>query len=80
MKFVTTQDESLPKVPDDVKVDAEVGIGPRDAGGFGLTVLLKVSLPGVDAAQAERLTEAAHQICPYSNSVRGNVDVKTELV
>lgn len=80
MKFVTTQDDSLPKVPDDVKVDAEVGIGPRDAGGFGLTVLLKVSLPGVDAAQAERLTEAAHQICPYSNSVRGNVDVKTELV
>ncbi|HAT85945.1 MAG TPA: organic hydroperoxide resistance protein, partial [Rhizobiales bacterium] len=65
---------------DDVNVAAEVGIGPRDAGGFGLTVLLKVSLPGVEAGAAERLTEVAHHICPYSNSVRGNVNVKTELV
>ena len=79
MKFATTQDDSLPKVPDDVSVEAAVGIGPRDEGGFGLTVSLKVSLPGVDKAAAERLTEAGHKICPYSNAVRGNVDVTTEI-
>ncbi|KUP94951.1 organic hydroperoxide resistance protein [Tritonibacter horizontis] len=79
MKFATTQDDSLPKVPDDVSVEAAVGIGPRDEGGFGLTVNLKVSLPGVDKAAAERLTEAGHKICPYSNAVRGNVDVTTEI-
>ena len=79
MKFATTQDDSLPKVPSDVEVETAVGIGPREAGGFGLTVALKVSLPGVDKEAAERLTEAAHKICPYSNSVRGNVDVTTEI-
>lgn len=79
MKFATTQDSSLPKVPSDVEVETAVGIGPRDAGGFGLTVHLKVSLPGVEKEAAERLTEAAHKICPYSNSVRGNVDVTTEI-
>ncbi len=79
MKFATTQDDSLPKVPSDVEVETAVGIGPREAGGFGLTVHLKVSLPGVDKEAAEQLTEAAHKICPYSNSVRGNVDVTTEI-
>lgn len=79
MKFATTQDASLPKVPNDVEVETAVGIGPREAGGFGLTVHLKVSLPGVEKEAAERLTEAAHKICPYSNSVRGNVDVTTEI-
>lgn len=79
MKFATTQDETLPKVPADVEVETTVGIGPRDAGGFGLTVALKVSLPGIEKASAQKLTEAAHKICPYSNSVRGNVEVTTEL-
>lgn len=80
MKFAASQDSSLPKVPDAVEVETAVGIGARDAGGFGLKVDLKVSLPGVDRQDAERLTEAAHGICPYSNSVRGNVDVSTEIV
>ena len=80
MKFAASQDKALPKVPDAVEVSAAVGIGPREAGGFGLQVALKVSLPGVDREAAERLTEAAHGICPYSNSVRGNVDVSTEIV
>ncbi|MEY8799112.1 organic hydroperoxide resistance protein [Leisingera sp. XS_AS12] len=79
MKFATTQDASLPKVPSDVEVETAVGIGPRDAGGFGLKVTLAVSLPGVDKEAAERLTEAAHQLCPYSNSIRGNVEVTTEI-
>lgn len=80
MKFAASQDSSLPKVPDDVTVETAVGIGPRDAGGFGLTVTLNVTLPGVAQAEAARLTETAHTICPYSNSVRGNVDVVTVIV
>ena len=62
-------------VPQDVTVTATVGIGPRAAGGFGITADLEVSLPGLDRADAERLVEAAHQICPYSNATRNNVDV-----
>tara|TARA_B100000378_G_scaffold247966_1_gene220424 strand:- start:39 stop:464 length:426 start_codon:yes stop_codon:yes gene_type:complete len=62
-------------VPQDVTVTATVGIGPRAAGGFGITADLEVSLPGLDRPDAERLVEAAHQICPYSNATRNNVDV-----
>ncbi|MDR6115369.1 MULTISPECIES: organic hydroperoxide resistance protein [unclassified Sphingomonas] len=67
------------KVPDDVSVSAKVGIGPRAAGGFGITTDLTIALPGLDRAQAEKLVEAAHQICPYSNATRGNVDVGLTL-
>lgn len=63
------------KVPDDVAVTATVGIGPRSEGGFGITTDLTVSLPGIEREQAEKLVETAHQICPYSNATRGNVDV-----
>ena len=78
MKFVASQ--GGPKVPADATVTSTVGIGPRAAGGFGLAVELAVSLPGVDKAEAEALVEKAHQICPYSNSIRGNVDVRTKVV
>ena len=67
------------KVPKDVSVNAEVGIGPRSAGGFGIAVKLNVSLPGLDKADAEKLVETAHTICPYSNATRGNVDVTTTI-
>ena len=80
MKFAASQDASLPKVPEAVEVHTAVGIGPRAAGGFGLQVELNVSLPGVDQDAAVRLTEVAHGICPYSNSIRGNVDVTTVIV
>lgn len=63
------------KVPAEVSVTATVGIGPRSEGGFGITADLEVSLPGVDRAEAEQLVAAAHQICPYSNATRGNIDV-----
>ncbi|MEH0934868.1 organic hydroperoxide resistance protein [Micromonospora psammae] len=56
-------------------VEAEVGIGPNGSGGFGLTVALVVDLPAVERAAAEQLVEAAHQVCPYSNATRGNVEV-----
>ena len=61
-------------------VTAQVGVGPRSAGGFGLTVALKVALPGVDRAVAEKLVSFAHEnICPYSHATRGNVDVSVTL-
>lgn len=62
-------------VPADASVTAEVGFGPRSEGGYGITADLTASLPGVDKADAERLMQAAHEVCPYSNATRGNVDV-----
>jgi lipoyl-dependent peroxiredoxin len=61
-------------------VTATVGIGPRSEGGFGITADLRVDLPGVDRADAEKLVKTAHQICPYSNATRGNVDVGLTVV
>ena len=63
------------KVPADLSVTATVGIGPRSEGGFGITADLLVDLPGLDRDEAEKLVQAAHQICPYSNATRNNVDV-----
>ncbi|PZG01385.1 organic hydroperoxide resistance protein [Micromonospora deserti] len=56
-------------------VQAEVGIGPNGSGGFGLTVALVVDLPAVPRAAAEQLVAQAHQVCPYSNATRGNIEV-----
>ncbi|QFZ23959.1 organic hydroperoxide resistance protein [Saccharothrix syringae] len=56
-------------------VTAKVGLGRDDAGAFGLTVALDVHVPGVDQATADRLVEAAHRVCPYSNATRGNIEV-----
>jgi osmotically inducible protein OsmC len=78
MKFVSSQ--GGPKVPADTSVTTEVGIGPRSEGGFGLDIALKVKLPGLAPADAEALIEKAHQVCPYSNATRNNVDVKLSLV
>ncbi|UEM06253.1 organic hydroperoxide resistance protein [Skermanella rosea] len=78
MKVVAGQEKV--KMPADTSVTASVGIGPRSEGGFGLAVALRVSLPGLDHAQAETIVEKAHQVCPYSNATRGNIDVKTTVV
>ena len=59
----------------DATVTASVGIGPRTEGGFGITADLTISLPGIVREQAEELVAAAHQICPYSNATRNNLDV-----
>ena len=56
-------------------ITCAVTIGPRDGGGFGLAVQLEVTLPALDRATAEELVEKAHQVCPYSNATRGNVEV-----
>jgi Ohr subfamily peroxiredoxin len=61
----------------DAAVTAEVGIGPNGAGGFALSVTLRVELPEDLAAETGReLVEAAHQVCPYSNATRGNIPVE----
>jgi lipoyl-dependent peroxiredoxin len=67
------------RVPPEVAVTATVGIGPRSEEGFGLDVELVVHLPGLERPDAERLVEAAHQICPYSNATRNNVDVRLSV-
>lgn len=59
----------------DSAVTGEVSIGRTDAG-FGLAVTLTVDLPGVERPLAEKLVAAAHQVCPYSNATRGNIDVE----
>jgi lipoyl-dependent peroxiredoxin len=78
MKAVAAQ--GGPKVPNDTSVTSSVGIGPRSEGGFGLDVALDVSLPGLDRAEAQALVEKAHQVCPYSNATRNNVDVRLRVV
>ena len=63
------------RVPPDATVKAEIGFGPREEGGYGITADLTANLPGVNRADAERLMAAAHEVCPYSNATRGNLDV-----
>jgi osmotically inducible protein OsmC len=63
----------------DSAVTAEVGIGPNDSGGFALTATLDIELPAVERALAEQLVEQAHQVCPYSNATRGNMDVTLQV-
>ena len=65
-------------LPADVAVDAEVDLGPTP-GAYGIAVRMKVSLPGMDRAAAQALLDAAHQVCPYSNATRGNIDVNISL-
>ncbi|MCW2553095.1 MAG: peroxiredoxin, Ohr subfamily [Mycobacterium sp.] len=60
----------------DSAVGSRVSIGVLDNGGFGLAVELEITLPNVDHDTAQALTEKAHQVCPYSNATRGNIDVK----
>lgn len=59
----------------DIVVVAEVGLSPNGGGGFVLSVALDVAITGVDQATAEEIVQAAHTVCPYSNAVKGNIDV-----
>lgn len=79
MKYVAAQGNHA-KVPADATVSATVGIGPREDKGFGLSVQLEVTLPGVPRDQAEALVAEADTICPYSHATRGNIDVKLSVV
>ena len=77
MKFVAgTQKIALPA---DTKIDATVGIGQIPQG-FGIEVQLAVTIPGMERAAAEALVAKAHQVCPYSNATRGNIEVTLTVV
>ncbi len=61
----------------DVSIDSRVSLLPNEERGFSLAVELDVTLPQVhDPEQAVRIVAAAHQVCPYSNATRGNIEVK----
>ena len=77
MKFVAMQKKIA--LPADTSITGLVGIGQIPAG-FGIEVELKVSIPGMARADAEALVHAAHQVCPYSNATRGNVDVTLTII
>jgi Ohr subfamily peroxiredoxin len=62
------------------EVSASVSIGTLDTGGFGLAVELDVHAPALDQATAEALVAAAHEVCPYSNATRGNVEVTLRVI
>lgn len=64
----------------DVTVVAEVGMMPNGQGGFALTAALNITIKGMDQATAEAIVEQAHAVCPYSNAVKGNVDVQLTVV
>lgn len=77
MGFVAGQSKKL--LPAGTQIASEVGIGPIPAG-FGIQVTHNISLPGMARDEAQALIDAAHQVCPYSNATRGNIDVTLKLV
>lgn len=62
------------------EVSASVGLGTNDSGGFVLAVELDVHAPALDRATAEEVVAKAHEVCPYSNATRGNIDVTLSIV
>lgn len=77
LKFVAGQQKIA--LPADASIEGLVGIGQIPQG-FGIEVELRISLPGLPREQAEALVEKAHQVCPYSNATRGNIDVTLTVV
>jgi len=75
LEFVAQQK----KIPvTDASVEADVSLN-NDEKGFSISVALTVSIPGLDAATAQSLVEAAHQVCPYSKATRGNIEVTLKV-
>ena len=64
----------------DSSVGAKVGIGQIEGGGFGLEVALEVVVPELPHDEAQQLADRAHQVCPYSNATRGNVEVTVTVI
>ena len=77
MKVVAAREKVA--LPDDTTIEGTVGIGQIPQG-FGIEVALKVHVPGMDKAAAEALVAKAHQVCPYSNATRNNIDVTLTVV
>lgn len=77
MRFVAGKEKIV--IPAEAKITGRVGIGPIPQG-FGIQTELRIALPGMDRAAAQSLVEKAHQVCPYSNATRGNIEVTLTLV
>ena len=79
MKFVAGTKKI--QLPSDVSIDSSVEFGPlaNGAKGFGIGVAMVVHVPGMEKAEAEKLVHEAHEVCPYSNATRGNIDVKLSV-
>jgi lipoyl-dependent peroxiredoxin len=69
-------------LPAEVSITSDVAIGPHanKPGAFGIQVDMKISVPGMERAALEALVATAHEVCPYSNATRGNVDVTLTIV
>jgi Ohr subfamily peroxiredoxin len=69
-------------LPSEVSIKADVSIGPMTGkeGAFGVAVTMAISVPGMAKADAEKLVATAHEVCPYSNATRGNIDVVLSVV
>ena len=77
IKFVAGRDKI--KLSGDPSIESSVGIG-QIPNGFGIEATLKITVPGLSHADAEALVQKAHQVCPYSNATRGNIDVRLIVV
>jgi|TARA_B110000503_G_scaffold109931_1_gene164506 Ohr subfamily peroxiredoxin len=77
LKFVAGQDKI--SLPSDTHINSEVSIGAIE-GGFAISVKLAVSLGDMDKAQAQVMVDKAHQVCPYSNATRGNIEVVLSVI
>ena len=68
-------------LPAEVSITSDVAIGPHanKPGAFGIAVAMNISVPGMERAALEALVAAAHEVCPYSNATRGNVDVTLSI-
>ena len=77
LKFVAGSEKVA--LPSDTYINSEVSIGAIE-GGFGIAVKLAVSLGDMDKAAAQELVNKAHQVCPYSNATRGNIEVELSVI
>lgn len=79
MKFVANSQKI--HLPNETSIDSSVSLGPFTGGakGFGIAVELVVHVPGMEKEEAERLVHEAHEVCPYSNATRNNIDVRLSV-
>lgn len=77
MRVVATREKI--ELPSDLSIDSKVSLGPVGQG-YGIAAELVVNLPNMEQAVAENLVNVAHQVCPYSNATRGNIDVALSVV
>ncbi|MDN5511288.1 organic hydroperoxide resistance protein [Acinetobacter sp.] len=77
MKFVASRDKL--NISKEAYIEGEVGIGPIPTG-FGIEVTLNIHLEGMDQAEAQKLVDAAHIVCPYSNATRNNINVTRNVI